>query len=195
MAYRAVAGNLKPEQRQIRIAFTVNRPPQEVYNFVHNRQNWPRLMPGMQLQSEDGKFLSLTWRKHMSFSGTWEAEITDEQPGNYIAWSSRPGSMDHRGVIHFRPAPGSRGTEVAIALEFKSPADSLGTAWAALQGQDPVQRIRESLRRLKQLMETGEIPTTAGQPFGARGMKGAALRRIYREPAIEVKTQTRLAGD
>ena len=37
-------------------------------------------------------------------------------------------------------------------------------AW--LLGEDPSQTIREDLRRFKALMETGEVPTTKGQPRG-----------------------------
>ena len=118
VAYRAVAGNFEPNQRQIRIAFTISRPPEEVYNFVRDRQNWSRFIQGAQLKSEDARLLSLTWGKRMGFRGSCEAEITDEQPGQYIAWTSRPGSVDHRGVLHFRAAPGDRGTEISI--EWKS---------------------------------------------------------------------------
>ena len=35
-------------------------------------------------------------------------------------------------------------------------------------GEDPALQVQEDLRRLKQLMETGEIPTTGGQPTGRR---------------------------
>jgi uncharacterized membrane protein len=195
LAYRAIAGNIDPDQRQIRIGFTINRQPDEVYNFVRDRQNWPRFIQGAQLKSEDGRFLSLTWGKRIGFRGACEAEITDEQPSQYIAWSSRPGSVDHRGVLHFRPTPGNRGTEISIAMEFKTPGAPISKAWSLLQGADPEQQIKESLRHVKQLLEAGEIPTTAGQSSGRRGIKGAALRRIYREPVAQVKTETRLAGD
>ena len=194
VAYRAMAGNFEPNQRQIRIAFTISRPPEEVYNFVRDRQNWSRFIQRAQLQSEDARLLSLTWGKRMGFRGSCEAEITDEQSGQYIAWSSRPGSVDHRGVLHFRAAPGDRGTEISIAMEIRSPGAPISRAWTLLQGEDPEQQIRESLRHVKQLMEVGEIPTTVGQPSGRRGVTGAALRRLYREPVAE-KTETRLAGD
>jgi len=55
--------------------------------------------------------------------------------------------------------------------------------------------VRESLRRLKLLMEAGEIPTTAGQPVGSRGLSGVTKRVIYREPQTEAAAETRLAGD
>src|SRR5436190_23490139 len=42
LAYRAIAGNIDLDQRQIRIGFTINRPQEEVYNFVRDRLHWPR---------------------------------------------------------------------------------------------------------------------------------------------------------
>src|SRR5207237_1200764 len=81
----------------------------------------------------------------------------------------------------FRKAPGNRGTEVSVALEYKAPGGAIARSLAALVGWEPEQVVRESLRHLKQLTEAGEIPTTAGQPVGRRGMKGAALRVLYRE--------------
>ena len=41
-------------------------------------------------------------------------------------------------------------------------------AW--LLGHDPTATIREDLRRFKQLMETGEVPTIEGQPRGKRSI-------------------------
>jgi len=35
-------------------------------------------------------------------------------------------------------------------------------------GEEPSLQVREDLLRLKQLMEAGEIATTAGQPSGRR---------------------------
>jgi hypothetical protein len=39
-------------------------------------------------------------------------------------------------------------------------------------GRDPNSEAREDLRRFKQLIETGEIPTTRGQPSGQRSWLG-----------------------
>jgi hypothetical protein len=62
-------------------------------------------------------------------------------------------------------------------------------------GVDPEQLVREGLRQIKQIMETGEIPTTAGQPVGARGVRGAVKRAMFREhPVVEMEPQ-RMAGD
>jgi uncharacterized membrane protein len=104
--------------------------------------------------------------------------------------------LEHRGVIHFKQAPGNRGTEVSVALEYKAPAGPIARGLASLVGWGPEQVVRESLRHLKQLMEAGEIPTTKGQPSGARGIRGTAKRIMFREgPSEQAVEQTRMAGD
>ena len=44
----------------------------------------------------------------------------------------------------------------------------LGAAVAKLFGEEPDIQIAEDLRRFKRLIETGELPTTEGQPRGQR---------------------------
>ena len=70
-----------------------------------------------------------------------------------------------------------RGTEVPGDYIFP-PAGSLGSFAAWLLGEEPGQQVREDLRRLKQVMETGEIPTTKGQPSGPS--KTAIISRLLR---------------
>jgi uncharacterized membrane protein len=68
--------------------------------------------------------------------------------------------------VQFRSAPGGRGTEVTVELEYQVPAETLGAAVATLFGEEPGQQSQEDLRRFTWLMETGEIPTTENQPSG-----------------------------
>jgi hypothetical protein len=42
----------------------------------------------------------------------------------------------------------------------------LGAAIAKLFGEEPESQIKEDLRRLKQMLEAGEIASTEGQPAG-----------------------------
>ena len=64
------------------------------------------------------------------------------------------------------PGPEGRGTEVRVVIDYIPPAGRVGKWIATLFGEEPTQQIREDLRRFKRLMETGEIPTTQGQPRG-----------------------------
>jgi len=66
--------------------------------------------------------------------------------------------------VNFHEDP--HGTRVTVHLQYNPPGGKLGAAVAKMFGEEPNQTIREDLRRLKQLMEAGEIPTTEGQPSG-----------------------------
>jgi len=93
----------------------------------------------------------------------WDAEIVQDIEHQWIAWRSLPGSdVDNRGSVRFSRAPGVRGTELRVQLEYEPPAGALGRGVAWLFGEEPNQQIREDLRRFKQLMETDEIPVSEG---------------------------------
>ena len=80
--------------------------------------------------------------------------------------------------MRFEPATAGRGTEVRINLDYNPPAGVVGATIAKLFGEEPQIQIAEDLRRFKNLMETGETPTTEGQPVGARSAKGKALDKL-----------------
>ncbi|PYR57396.1 MAG: cyclase, partial [Acidobacteria bacterium] len=63
--------------------------------------------------------------------------------------------MDNSGSVRFREAPGARGTEVLVRLQYHEPAGAIARGLAWLFGEEPGQQIEEDLRRVKQLMETG----------------------------------------
>lgn len=196
LLYRGISEMRRPYQGRVRTAFTIAKTPQEIYDFLRDPGNWNRFLHAIQLErTANGQFqLKLGRSAGIDLMST--VEVTDHKPGEYIAWASDDRMLEHRGVIRLQNAPGNRGTEISVALEYKAAAGPVARSLASLVGWGPEQIVRESLRHLKQLMEAGEIPTTAGQPVGARGMKGAALRVLYREgPTEDATEQTRMAGD
>jgi uncharacterized membrane protein len=97
----------------------------------------------------------------------WDAEIINDEPNALIAWRSLANAdVDNTGSVRFVPAPSERGTEVKVVIDYIPPAGRLGSWVAKLFGEEPQQQIQEDLRRFKRLMETGEVPTTQGQPKG-----------------------------
>jgi uncharacterized membrane protein len=52
------------------------------------------------------------------------------------------------------------------------PAGKIGVVVAKMFGEEPSVQIDGDLRRMKQLIETGEIATTEGQPTGRRSIMG-----------------------
>jgi uncharacterized membrane protein len=87
----------------------------------------------------------------------WDAELVEDS-GNRIAWRSLPGAdVENSGSVWFERGPGGRGTIVRVELEYVPPAGAGGAVLARLTGEEPEQQIYDDLRRLKQVMEIGEI--------------------------------------
>ena len=148
---------------------TINRPRQEVYSFWRQLENLPRFMKHLQeVRQLDPK--RSHWEAHLPGDvGTldWEAEITAEEPNTRLAWHSLPGSqIENAGEVRFADAPGGRGTELHAVISYNPPAGALGKAAASLFNEVFAQLVKEDLRRVKQLLETGELPTIEGQPAG-----------------------------
>jgi uncharacterized membrane protein len=148
----------------------INRGPDELFEFWRNLELLPMIMP--QLASVE---IVGHRRSHWVAGGPagwrteWYADIINEIPNQLLAWRTVEGSdLVSAGSVHFEPGPVGRGTVVRVKLQYDPPGGKLGAAFAWAFGDGPAHVIREGLRRFKQLMETGEIPTTEGQPRGAR---------------------------
>jgi uncharacterized membrane protein len=97
----------------------------------------------------------------------WDAEIHVEQEDERIAWRSLESSeVRHAGSVIFKDAPQGRGVEVKVIINYEPPGGALGSQIAKLIGDHPEAQLEETLTRFKELMETGEIATTIGQPTG-----------------------------
>lgn len=106
----------------------------------------------------------------------WDAEIITDRGGEIIAWRSEPGGdVDTAGSVRFTDAPAGRGTVVTVEIKYDPPGGRPVARLAEMFFSGLDQRVQEDLRRFKQLVETGEIPTTEGQPAGERSRIGAAL--------------------
>jgi uncharacterized membrane protein len=98
----------------------------------------------------------------------WTAEIINEIPGRLIAWKTTGASdLVSAGAVHFTPLSGDHGTSVRVRLQHEPPGGKMANAFAWMLGKDPANSLREGLRRFKQFIETGEIPTSRLQPRGA----------------------------
>jgi uncharacterized membrane protein len=146
-------------------AMTINRSPHELYEFWRNLANLPHFMKHLQsVRKTGGNRSHWVAQGPLGMKVEWDAEVYNENPNEMIAWRSFEGSdVDNTGSVHFRPAPTGRGTEVRVVLKYNPPAGKAGAVIAKMFGKDPEGMIREGLRRFKQLMETGEIPTVQGQ--------------------------------
>jgi uncharacterized membrane protein len=96
----------------------------------------------------------------------WDAEIINEVDDKVIGWRSLPGSdVVSAGSVNFDGMRDGRSTQVSVHLQYAPPAGRAGDRVAAMFGRAPSQTIREDLRRLKQLLESGSSGVSA-QPAG-----------------------------
>ena len=105
----------------------------------------------------------------------WEAELIEDVPGERLTWRSLPGAdVYNAGTVRFEDAPGGHGTVVHASITYRPPAGDLGAAAARLLNPALSQMIKEDIRRFRSFVETGEVPTTEGQPAGGDRRSDAA---------------------
>jgi uncharacterized membrane protein len=120
---------------EAKAAVTILRSPEEVYGFWRDFRNLPRFMRDPE-----------------------SAEIVEERPNELLAWRSLEGAdVSHSGAVRFTPAPGGRGTEVRVELDY-----------------EPGRQLDDDLRALKQVLEAGEVVRSDASPGGGRSKQRPA---------------------
>ncbi len=164
-------GGAGPEQAlKVHKSITVNRPVDEVYAFWRDFQNLPRFMTQLEEVKPVGD-----GRWHWVAKGPldrkieWDTQIVEERPNQLIAWRSLPGSdIDVAATVRFTPAPGGRGTEVWVELDYSPPGGAVVAKLAKLLPENPERQLQDNLRAFKQVMETGEIVWSEATVAGGR---------------------------
>jgi uncharacterized membrane protein len=161
-------------------SITIARPQGEVYEFWNDPRNLPRVMEHIEqvelLENGNSHWVA---RGPAGVRVEWDAEVINAIPPELIAWRSLPGAdVASAGSVHFRARRG-HSTEVTVRMQYNPPGGKAGAAVAWLTGSGARTELREDLRRLKQLLETGEVPTVEGQPAGRRTRTFSLFKRAY----------------
>jgi len=146
---------------------TINKSAAELYRFWRNFENLPRFMDHLEsVQVQDDTHSHWKAKAPAKRSVEWDAEIISDIANEVIAWKSTKAQIANAGSVRFRSAPGGRGTEVTVNLEYDPPAGKAGMLFAKMFGEEPTQQVQDALRQFRAIMEAGEVPTTDGQPTG-----------------------------
>ena len=163
-----------PDREGFRVqrSLTIRRSPQDLYDFCRNAENVPRYIPSI----ESVRKINENWSHWIAPSPTgqrieWDVEITQDQPGQLIGWQVHNNTMiGNSGLISFREAPRQLGTIISLEVDFVGHKGLQNTLEIPLIGRATGLFLEfwilETLRHLKALMETGEVPTLMGQPTG-----------------------------
>jgi uncharacterized membrane protein len=178
---------------QVKKSITINRSPEELYQFWRNFENLPRFMNHLEsVRTTAGNRSHWVAKAPAGTSVEWDAEITEDRPNELIAWRSLEGAdVDNSGSVTFERAPGGRGTIVRVEINYNPPGGVFGAALAKLFGEEPGQQTQEALRCFKQVMETGEVVVSEGT---IRDNGLLTQRPAQPPPAGEGLTQSRGAG-
>lgn len=142
---------------------TINCPRDHLFAVRRDFSNLPKFLDNVIcVENLDGGRSRWTVRAPGGRSVEWTSVITEETPGELIAWTTEEGAdVRNSGRIEFRDAPGGRGTWVTATILYDPPAGLVGKIVAKMFQREPAIQARRDLRRFKQFMETGEVATAA----------------------------------
>ena len=143
-------------------AVTIGKPREEVFGFFRDISNLARFMENIErIDVLDARRSHWVVKAPAGHQVEWDSTITAEQSGRLLAWESgADAEVKNHGRLEFRDAPGDRGTEVHAIIAYEPPGGALGKIVATIFQMEPGQQAKRDLRRLKMLLETGEISTS-----------------------------------
>ena len=145
-------------------AVTIERPRAELFAFWRDFENLPRFMEHLvSVRVESPTRSHWVAKAPAGRTVEWDAEIVNEMPDEIIAWKSvgEPDVPTRASVQLLRCARRSRHDREGDAGLRAAGGTARRDARRTLFGEEPDRQVREDLRKFKQLMETGEITTSA----------------------------------
>jgi uncharacterized membrane protein len=113
-------------------AVTIDRPAAEAFRFWRDAQDLPRFIA--------------------------DARVINVEDAERIAWQSPEGTgIASAGSAHFSSS--DRGTTVRVRFQYDPPSGWVGGKAATMLGSGPAREVKEWLRRMKQMLEAGEVAT------------------------------------
>ncbi|NJP34737.1 SRPBCC family protein [Micromonospora thermarum] len=169
----------QPERRNgwyvVRRGVTVDRPVEAVIGFWTDRGRMDRALAEWATleQIDDNR-----WRAVATEPGgvgtQWRAEITVEGPGR-LRWRVTEGPKQE-GTVELVPAPQGRGTEIRAELRYRS--GPLRRAIGLATSHEPDLALRDTLRRVKSLVECGQVIDTRRDPSGRSPAQEKATDKV-----------------
>ena len=165
---------------ELAASMTIERPVDELYAFWHNFENLPRVLRHIEsIEITDGGRTHWVARLPTGIRLDWQARLIEERKNELIAWQSVEGTdIYNEGFVTFRPVFDGEATEMHVRIVYQPPAGEFGARLGRFFDSLQQQFIREDLRTFKQLMETGESPTTQGQPSARRQRGNGRIERM-----------------
>lgn len=150
---------------------TIERRVADVFNFYRNFQNLPRFLGDVMASEQIGP-ATFRWtiRGPLGVRLSSTVRLTEERTNQLLRYetTAMPGMRTHW-TVQFTPGSDPGRTEVHEVL--KTPFGTLGRIALTLAGKPPAAEVAANLRRLKQLLETGEVTDTEHAVAGKFGRR------------------------
>jgi len=180
---------------QVRRAITIQGTPSEIYNAWRDLEKLPRFMHHVRSVTVEGDGISRWVVKEGPKELEWRAEIVEDSPGRRLRWRSLPGGdLVHEGSVEIR-ALKDRGTVVEVKLRYFPPGGLfVASALAGFLRRVTTLQIGYELARLQQLIETGEITTSARRLDEVDDDRALGISDLVSRPPLR-SAQTSSWGD
>ncbi|MFC0029910.1 SRPBCC family protein [Micromonospora chaiyaphumensis] len=140
---------------------TIERRVTEVFDFYRDFHNLPRFL-GDVVASEQIGPATFRWtiQGPLGVRLGSTVRLVEERANELLRYATTvPAGMRTQWTVRFGPGPEPDRTEVHEVL--RTPFGALGRIALTLIGKPPAAEVAANLRRLKQLLETGEVTDTA----------------------------------
>ncbi|WP_413584479.1 SRPBCC family protein [Bdellovibrio sp. HCB274] len=148
------------------------KSPDEVFQVLRNVENLPAFFENL-YKTEVVSAAQTKWifRDHSlaedSEDLTMMMSSQLNQESHTLLWRSEDGAgFDYSIRVELAAAPGNRGTIVRMNVDYDNITGDFIGKFEKLFGKDAVILSKKALFRLKAFCETGDVPTTFGQPSG-----------------------------
>ncbi|HEX2477206.1 MAG TPA: SRPBCC family protein, partial [Lacipirellulaceae bacterium] len=146
---------------------TINRPVEEVFEFLSDKSNYPRITDMITSVKElgDGR-IQKTIAGPGGFELTVEERFTSIVPNEFLAVRSEPNSPIQYALSMWFEPEGDSSTRVHIQATYNPPGGVLAHSAAWLAGMDIKSLFDDVMMRAKSYLESGKQPHDAAQAKG-----------------------------
>ncbi|MCX4471630.1 cyclase [Micromonospora sp. NBC_01655] len=157
-------------------AVTVDRPVDSVWELVRDPDQLSAAFDRPVTAEPLGEGRARYLLGDPAGAGGQPVGVIVEVAGRVARWRVESGPLAHEGRLTLVAAPGDRGTELRVELRY--PEGRLRHQAAVLRGRDPDQRLRTVLRRVKSMIECGQVVATMAEPSARSGTAERATRVV-----------------
>ncbi|QKJ29981.1 SRPBCC family protein [Mucilaginibacter mali] len=146
----------EPVSIAIRTSVTIDKPREELYTFWRRLENLPLFMNHLKsVEMLDNGSSRWSLKLPVDIAAlSWDAEITHDEPGELIAWSSVPGAnLQTTGKVRFIDTPEPGVTLIHVVIMYHPPAGLIGATLAHLINPMFKKMVEDDIQNFKRYMD------------------------------------------